>query len=57
MKHGNKSVCSQMTANRPHAVQKKLTSFFGFSQSRSKKAKGMFKILLYLNIEIFISIP
>ena len=29
-------------AKGPHAVQKELTSFFDFSQSGSKKAKGMF---------------
>ena len=37
-----------------NAAQKELTSFFGFSQSGSKKAKGMIKILLCLDIEIFI---
>ena len=41
-----------MGAKRPHAVQKELTSFFGFSQSESKKTKGQFKIVLCLDIEI-----
>ena len=38
VRHGNKSVCSKMGAKRSHAVQKELNSFFGFSQSGSKKA-------------------
>ena len=50
--HGNKSVCSKMGAKHPHAVQKELTSFFGLSQSESKKTKGQFKIVLCLGIEI-----
>ena len=37
VRHGNKSVCSKMGAKHPHAVQKELNSFFGFSQSGSKK--------------------
>ena len=57
MKHGNESVCSKIVAKRSNAVQKELTSFFGFSQSVSKKAKGKIKILLCLDIEIFILIP
>ena len=57
MEHCNKSVCSKMAAKRCHAVQKELTSFFGFLQSASKKAKGKFKILLCLDIEILILIP
>ena len=50
MEHCNESVCSKMAAKRRRAVQKELTSFFGFSQSRSKKTKGKFKILLCLDI-------
>ena len=52
----NESVCSKMkmAAKRPLAVQKEVTSFFGFSQSGSKKAKDIFKILLCLDIEIII---
>ena len=42
VKLGNESVCSKTAAKRPHVVQKELTSFFGFSQSGSRKAKGMF---------------
>ena len=57
MEHCNESVCSKMAAKRRHAVQKELTSFFGFSQKGSKKAKGKFKILLCLDIEILILIP
>ena len=37
MRHGNKSICSKIEAKHPHAVQKELNSFFGFSQSESKK--------------------
>ena len=57
MEHCNESVCSKMAAKCHHAVQKELTSFFGFSQNESKKAKGKFKILLCLDIEILILIP
>ena len=57
VEHCNESVCSKMAAKCYHAVQEELTSFFGFSQSGSKKAKGKFKILLCLDIEIFILIP
>ena len=42
----------KMAAKRPHAMQKEPTSFFGFSQSGSKKVKDIFKVLLYLDIEI-----
>ena len=38
MRHGNKSVCSKMGVKQAHAVQRELNSFFGFSQSGSKKA-------------------
>ena len=56
LKHGSKFVCSKMAAKHPHAVQKELTSFFAFSQSGAKKAKGLFKIVLCLDIEMaFIS--
>ena len=43
-----------MAAKCRHVVQKELTSFFGFSQKGSKKAKGKFKILLCLDIEMLI---
>ena len=46
-----------MVAKCRHAVQKELTNFFGFSQNGSNKAKGKFKILLCLDIEILILIP
>ena len=54
MKHGKQvgMFQNEMAAKRSHAVQKELTSFFGFSQSRSKKAKDIFKILPCLDIEI-----
>ena len=56
MKHGNESVCSKMAAKRPHAVQKELTTLFGFSQSRSKKAYGL-KFYYALMLKFFFLIP
>ena len=54
VKHGNKFVCSKMVAKHPHAVQKELTSFFAFSESGAKKAKGLFKIVL---LKCFFLVP
>ena len=42
----------KIAAKRLHRVQKESTSFFGFSQSGSKNAKDIFKILLCLDVEI-----